>query len=339
MQLATVSLHGTTFERGQQHGARFRHKIEAAVGDLKSAHGEPGYRRAAQLARDTWPDIQAQVPAAAAELEGISAGARLAVIDTLLLSGFEFFDGAGTMGCSAVAASGPNGALVAQNWDAAPSAAEALALFLHFGANGFEQAVVGAVGGLGWVGCNRHGLAFVNNDLVLSSTGSGLPSQLVRRAILEATSVAAAIDRLKAIRHRAGRSYLLGDATGAVAGVEVSARIGARINQAESPVLHTNHALDTSIRSDEDEAALLATYPSSRHRLARLRDRLPLAITVPALAALLANRDGFPNAIAKAASAEEPTATLFSVIFDCRGRSLHLCAGAPSDNAYQQVAW
>jgi isopenicillin-N N-acyltransferase-like protein len=308
------------------------------VAELKSA-GEAGYRRAAAFALAAWPDIQAQAPMAAAELEGIADGARLALIDALLLSGFEFFDRSGAVGCSAIAAAGPSGALVAQNWDAPPSAAAGLVLFLHFGADGFERAVIGSIGGLGWVGCNRHGLAFVNNDLVLSSAGPGLPSQVVRRLILEEPSVAAATDLLQAIRHMAGRTYLLGDATGAVAGVEVSAVHVARVNQTASPVLHANHALDPEIATDEDGAALEAFYPSSRHRQSILHRKAPQRATVGSIAALLSDTEGHPDAVAKTASAREPTATLFSVIFDCGDQALHLCAGTPTANSYERVTW
>jgi isopenicillin-N N-acyltransferase-like protein len=339
MSFPTVTLHGTPFERGLQHGARFRPEIGAAVTLLKSEQGESGYRRAAVLALDAWPDIQAQAPAAAAELEGISAGAGLALVDSLLLSGFEFFERHGTVGCSAIAATGPSGALVAQNWDAALSAAVGLVLFLHFGPDGFERAIIGTIGGLGWVGCNRHGLAFVNNDLVLSSAGPGLPSQIVRRLILEETSVAAAINRLQAIRHTAGRSYLLGDATGAVSGVEVSAVHGARVNQTVSPVLHANHALDPEIATDEAGTGLEAMYPSSRHRQSVLQRKAPEQPTVESIAALLSDTEGHPDAVAKTASAREPTATLFSVLFDCGGQALHLCAGSPTVDSYERTAW
>lgn len=212
-------------------------------------------------------------------------------------------------------------------------------LFLHLGPKGFEQAIIGSYGNLGWVGCNRHGLAFVNNDLMLRSTQPGLPSQVIRRMILGQSSVMGARSLLMALPHMAGRSYLLDDAAGAVAGVEVSAHLGARINQGESPVLHTNHALDPAIQGDEDAAALRATYPSSCHRHQRLQHFKPSAFSVPAIAALLADRNCFPDSIAKAASDEEPSATLFSVIFDCGAGVLHLCTGAPSDNAYQQVRW
>jgi isopenicillin-N N-acyltransferase like protein len=339
MSLPTVTLHGTPFERGLQHGAQFRPEIGAAAAELESVPGESGYRRAAALALAAWPDIQAQAPTAAAELEGIAAGARLALIDALLLSGFEFFDCPGAVGCSAIAAAGRSGALVAQNWDAAPSAAAGLVLFLHFGQDGFERAVIGSTGCLGWVGCNRHGLAFVNNDLVLSSTGPGLPSQIVRRLILEEPSVAAATDRLQAIRHMAGRSYLLGDATGAVAGVEVSAARGASVNQTVSPVLHANHALDPKIAADEAESALEATYPSSRHRQSVLQRKAPQPATIRSIAALLSDTEGHPDAVAKTASAREPTATLFSVIFDCGVPALHLCAGTPTVDSFERMTW
>jgi len=337
--IPTIILQDTPSERGRQHGTRFRTEIAGAVAATISSHSPSEYDAARGRAARAWPLIEGHAPEVAAELRGIAEGAALEATDVLLRSGFELFAVPETIGCSAIAARGPGGALVAQNWDAPLSFATKLVLFLHFGPKGFEQAIIGSIGNLGWVGCNRHGLAFVNNDLMLRSTRPGLPSQVIRRMILGESSVMGARSLLMSIPHMAGRSYHLGDATGAVAGVEVSASLGPRINQAESPVLHTNHALDPAIAGDEDAAALHATYPSSRHRHQRLQQGKPAAFSVSAIAALLADRDGFPDSIAKAASAEEPSATLFSVIFDCGAGILHLCTGAPSENAYQQVRW
>ena len=78
---------------------------------------------------------------------------------------------------------------------------------------------------------------------MLSSATRGLPSQVVRRLILREKTVGSAVRRLRGLPHMGGRSYLLGDAAGVVAGVEVAAGVGARVNQSESPVLHTNHAV------------------------------------------------------------------------------------------------
>jgi isopenicillin-N N-acyltransferase-like protein len=184
-----------------------------------------------------------------------------------------------------------------------------------------------------------HGLAFVNNDLMLASAAPGLPSQVVRRLVLREQSVGSAVERLRALPHMAGRSYLLGDAAGAVAGVEVAAGTGARVYQVESPVLHTNHALDSDIAHEESEAVLQATYPSSRHRYEVLRRKLSPNPDVADIMSVLADEEGHPDSISKAASPSEPTATLFSVIFECSARSLLLCSGAPANHCYQRFTW
>lgn len=337
--IPVVALHGTPFERGRQHGSRFRVEIAGVIADARAKHGAASYEAARAEAAATLPVIAQRTPAIAAELNGIAAGAESDPIDVLLRSGFELFGVPAAAGCSAIAVGTPRGALVAQNWDAPVSFAPELALFLHFGPDGFEQVIIASYGALCWVGCNRHGLAFVNNDLMLATTVAGLPSQVVRRLILQERSVPAALESLQALPHMAGRSYLLGDASGAVAGVEVAARIGARVNRRGSPVLHTNHALDRDIAANESEAELQATYPSSRHRLKVLRRKLPAQPDAAAIAALLADEEGYPDSISKAASAGEPSVTLFSVIFDCGARALQLCTGAPAHHRYQRIAW
>lgn len=337
--IPVVALHGTPFERGQQHGERFRAEIAGALAAARTRHGAAAHEAARARAAAALSEIAQRAPAIAAELDGIATGAESDPVDVLLRSGFELFAVPAATGCSAIAVGIPRGSLVAQNWDAPLSFAPELVLFLHFGPDGFEQAIVASYGALCWVGCNRHGLAFVNNDLVLATTLPGLPSQVVRRLILQERSVAAALDSLQTLPHMAGRSYLLGDAAGAVAGVEVAARIGARINQRGSPVLHTNHALDGDIAADESEEGLQATYPSSRHRYDVLRRKLPTQPDAAAIGALLADEEGHPDSISKATSLGEPSATLFSIIFECGARSLLLCPGAPAHHPYQRFAW
>ena len=337
--IPVVVLYGTPFERGSQHGRRFRTEIGGAIAAARSERGPEVWQAACKQATAAMPAIDEHAPDVAAELKGIATGAGLDSIDVLLRSGFELFGPAAVAGCSALAVGTARGALVAQNWDAPVSFARELVLFLHYGPQGFELAVIASTGGLCWVGCNRHGLAFVNNDLMLATTRPGLPSQIIRRIILQERSTAGALARLKVLPHMAGRAYLLGDAAGAVAAVEVSATAGVRVNQADNPVLHTNHALASDIAADESEATLLATYPSSRHRYDVLRGKCPPRPDAAVIAALLADQEGHPDSVAKAASLREPSATLFSAIFDCGDRALFLCSGAPSDHPYQRFAW
>jgi isopenicillin-N N-acyltransferase-like protein len=146
-----------------------------------------------------------------------------------------------------------------------------------------------------------------------------------------------AVAALRALPHMAGRSYLLGDATGAIAGLEVSAGRGVRVFRGPSPILHTNHALHPDIKDDEDERALMATYPSSRHRLDVLRRVASSASSVDHVVGALQNREGFPDSICKSPSDAEGTQTSFSIIVDCGRGILQVCPGSPAEHAYYPI--
>jgi isopenicillin-N N-acyltransferase like protein len=332
-----VHLEGPPHDRGRQHGERFRDDIAAAIATLRRDHAPAAFALARERATAAWPVILGQAADIAAELQGIAEGSATELTDILLRVGFEFFDTAAPAGCTALAFKGPHGAILGQNWDAPPDAAKELALFIHFGSHGFELAVIASVGGLAWVGCNRHGLVLLNNDLMLRSRGRGLPSQVIRRMVLKEPRVETALAAMRSLPHMAGRSYLLGDAAGDVAGIEVSASAGVRVNQHASPVLHTNHALDPDIKGDEDEDALMKSYPSSRHRLEVLRRVAAGVSSMDQVGAALGNREGFPDSICKGHSQAEPTRTAFSIIADCGRRMLHVCPGLPTESAYRPI--
>jgi isopenicillin-N N-acyltransferase-like protein len=332
-----VLLEGSPFDRGRRHGERFRPEIAAALGALRRAHAPASFAAAHDKAAAAWPMILSRAPDVAAELRGIADGSATELTEILLRVGFEFFDTPASSGCSAIACKGPRGALLGQNWDAPPDADKDLALFIHIGPQGFEHAVVASVGGLGWVGCNRHGLALLNNDLMLRSRGRGLPSQIVRRIVLKEATVEDALSAMRALPHMAGRSYLLGDAAGDIAGVEVSASRGVRVNQRVSPVLHTNHALDRDIKDDEDEDALMKSYPSSRHRLEVLQQIAPGISSVGDVGVTLRNQNGFPDSICKGYSQAEPTQTAFSIIVDCGSRALYIRSASLAGHSYHPV--
>jgi isopenicillin-N N-acyltransferase like protein len=336
MQTATIPvflLHGTPFERGWMHGSALRREIRAGVAQWKREHGPKRMKAAREQARESWALLHARAPKVRAELEGLAAGCDLPALDLYLYSGFEFFGTAPQAGCTALAFDSGQGAIVAQNWDGPPEAARDLALFIHTGPDGFEMAVIATVGMLGWVGCNRHGLAFVNNDMMLDCAPDGLPSQVIRRLILAEPNVDAAVARLAELPHMGGRSYVLGDAQGGTRAVEVSPTLWIRAIEADI-VMHTNHALTADAASIENVGDLKATYPSSRLRLQALRRIVGAERTIASTAAALRNTDGLPNAICKSISPEEHTETIFSVIFDCNAREMHLCAGKPDRGTY-----
>lgn len=335
-KIPIIRLNGTPFERGRQHGRLFADGIVLAIDRNKSVRGAERWAEAKARAERSWPHLMASAEDIAQEICGIADGSGCPIMDIYLHSGFEFFLKPTPTGCSAIAASRPEGALVGQNWDAPDGADKDLVFFVHCREESPEIAVVASVGMLGWVGCNRHGLALVNNDLLLDRDEDGIPSQVIRRLILKQKDVPSAIDSLRSLRHMSGRCYLIGDATGQVIAVEVSPAAGFACVEA-SAICHTNHALIPLTQAFEDPVAQERIYPSTRQRLSIMKEWSDAFRTPADLVHLLRNRTGAPDSISKSLSAREPTQTAFSIVFDCAGKSVQLCRGRPSESDYVDI--
>lgn len=327
-----IALAGPPKARGYQHGRRFRTEIRALLEDLRRTTDPALWRSAATQIAAAMPLIAEHAPRIAEEIAGLALGSECAEADLLAHIGFEFLAGPSS-GCSAMAVAGSGeGAIVAQNWDAPPGEHKRLGLFLHVEGEERRTAILGPVGGLAWVGLNSHGLGLVNNDLLLRDRAPGLPSQIIRRLILETEQVADAEAKLHRLPHMAGRSYVLGDAAGHVAGVEVSATSGIRTLADASIVRHTNHAL-SDLAEKEDVEALSSVYPSSRERLEMLKATPPPS-NVEQVKAVLRSEANGADSVCKRASVREPTETAFSIIMETRARRLHLAMGRPTVQPY-----
>jgi predicted choloylglycine hydrolase len=338
MEMPIVVVVGTPYERGFAHGARFRNEISTILErDLRLLR-EHKLSEARGRAAATFEAIRTVSPQVAEELVGIAEGTGHTVPEIVLRSGFELFNPPSDTGCSALAVKSKSGAIVAQNWDAQPFKHSELAIFLHFSHNGFQFAVVASFGGLGFAGMNNRGVAIVNNDLILSGARDGIPSQVVRRLILEMPDVKSAAHRIASLQHMGGRSYLIGDRTGEIAAVEVSAKSGANFLPPADVQLHTNHALLPVTRDEEDTTSLFGIYPSSAARLAALQAAVAREeLNVDGVKQVLCDESGAPDAVCKTASLNEPTETAFSIVMDCFRGEIHVASGKPSINGYRSI--
>ncbi|TPK95331.1 MULTISPECIES: C45 family peptidase [unclassified Mesorhizobium] len=337
-EMPIVVLAGAPFERGVAHGSRFQGEISAILQRDLYSLPEEELSEARRRATVAFEAIRALSPQVAEELAGIAEGAGRTVPEIVLRSGFELLTPVSETGCSALVTRTRSGAIAAQNWDGLPSKHSDLALFLHFSPSGFQFAVVASFGGLGFAGMNNRGLSLVNNDLILKGSRDGIPSQVVRRVVLDLPNVKSAADRISLLPHMGGRSYLLADRTGEIAAVEVSPRSGANFLATSDIHLHTNNALLPVTRTEEDTKALLGMYPSSAARLSALRTAVErVDLSVDGVKQVLRDESGAPDAVCKTASANELTETAFSIVMDCFRGEMHLASGKPSVNAYRKI--
>jgi len=327
-----ITLRGSPKERGRQHGLKLRGMILEAFTKLRRSSDDARWNLAQARAAVCLDQLSSVAVNIVGELDGIAEATELSTLNVLLLSAFEYF-GEGQSGCTSAGLAQPGGAVVAQNWDAPAGAERHLAVFIHEGKEQHLVAVASA-GTLGWVGMNGHGLALVNNDLVLDRSQAGLPSLVIRRMMLEQNSVDGAIAILRAHPHTSGRCFLLGDAHGGLRAVEVGPSAGLT-DQALRSVVHTNHPLFPKPAMWEDVEEVARHYPSSRSRLRAAR-QFELA-DINDLASLLRDRSGAPDAICKSPSVREPTATAFSVIFDCGRREAMVAIGRPDQTDYRRI--
>ncbi|WFS03378.1 C45 family autoproteolytic acyltransferase/hydolase [Rhizobium tumorigenes] len=331
-QIPVITLRGTASERGRQHGMHLHGPIMDAYASLRASTNSADWDRACMRATPGFQALSAVCADMRAELDGMAAATGLTGLDVYLLSAFEFFI-EGKTGCTSAGIARDEGVLVAQNWDAPAGTERHLTAFIHEGPDS-HILTIASPGTLGWVGMNRHGLAFVNNDLLLDTSHVGLPSLVIRRMMLQQSSADAAIAVLRAYPHMSGRCFLVGDANGTLRVAELGPSVGVT-DRAVRSVVHTNHPLFPKPAMWEDIEAGARHYPSSR---ARLRAARQFALTgVRDLEALLRDRSGAPDAISKSPSSREQTATAFSAIFDCGRREAMIAIGRPDQAAYRRI--
>lgn len=334
---------GTPYERGTQHGTQLAQLIRERVHRSIPASLDASQR--VQLAEPWLKASEALDPELVSEMAGIAEGSDTKLEEVVLLNAFEAFDQDPTVargGCTAVAVSTEDGVVLAQNWDADEQLAIGLAVHLHRPADGLGVAVLASPGGLGWIGMNECGLALVNNDLLGGPAVPGSPSQVNRRVLLKQSDVSSALRAAGAMKHPALRSYMLADATGAVAGIEVIPQSPpATVDFSPNGMVHANHAVTPAAQTVESRELQERVYPSSVQRAHRAADLLDEsrgdADPHRRVRQLLCDHDGLPLSICRHESAAEETVSAASVVFDCRAGRAEFYLGPPCEPRAREV--
>lgn len=326
-----LELSGTARQRGRAHGETLRQEIQDRIAVTFDGTAEPD-------SAPWWSAIETNAPAIAAEMTGIAEGAGCRIDDVVLLNVFEIFSidkqaelGAGGCTVFGVARAGGQGPILAQNWDAKPSAGFALLRpHLHRGPDTLTTLVLASPGGVGWIGMNEAGVALVNADLYTRGVRVGVPSTAMRRIILAGHDRSEGLGKLKQFGAVGGRTYLVGDRCGADL-IEVHPEEAAPVYLPRTDFgwAHANHAISSRIARFEDESKV--TSPSSQQRYPRacglLEARKPTS--AEEIKELLVDHDGYPYSICAHETQQQPTVTAAAAIFDCELRSASIALGNP----------
>lgn len=350
-----LDLHGGAYERGRAQAelcaervAEVTLAVTLRVTELGPALGDPevGAWLDAQHAftRDHDPDAFVEVQGIA-EGFGIASDALFAWLyaDVIAdLAGLSSHADSATVwatpqGRCETSASGM-GPLVVKNRDVRRAQGALQCVFRHVDPEWSGQRIlcVGTLGLPGAVssGINTSGLAVADAHVGTKDHGQGwLRSLLMTRLLRECTTVAEAIAFVFRVPHAGGGALLLGDASGAVAAVDLAhGRVGAEEPEDAGFVARCGHFVTERLRGHEAAAPDDADARASHARLATLehglRD-LPRPFAQEAIRTLMSRHGDSASAALCRHDERHDVTTASCAIHDCRAPALHISLGPP----------
>ena len=294
------------------------------------------------------------------EIRGIAEGANLAYEDVLAINvRTEVMYAAKarnaamtlprTLECTAFAAVPPSEAmpvLIGQNWDWKTHAAETTVVLETDAEDGPRFVTVVEAGLLAKAGFNAAGIGVVTNALVTDQDLGvpGVPYHVLLRAILDATTPAAALATLQRATRSSSAHYLVAHRDHLALGVEATPGGFADLHLTQPDhrgvVLHTNHLTHPRVRHVDVGVWLM---PDSVFRLQRADRWLDQhdPFDSATYESLLSDHAGHPTGVCchpdLSAIAPEQDSTVFSLVMDLGAMTMRLADGRPCENDYRTL--
>ena len=348
-EIVPLSVTGSPYERGLAT-SRAGHSLKAEVRH-RIALAESFLAGEEEWLRRQWQCQLTHVPDVCEQIEGLAAGfdvtvealfgmhIRYAIEDRRTAAAAE------EEGCSAFAVrSAPGRVLVSKNRDNPPYFAP-LQLLLRQSDPAWAGRETVAVGSFGSApaassGMNSDGFCMADTAVRTADLGFGVLRYYLMEALLSrCRTVADAVAFIRSVPHVGGGNLILGDATGAMAAVEiVHSRVHVEEDAGRGWVARTNHHTEPDLARRLMERLGTDRPQNSEGRLAFLQESLAPGVagwTETDCAALLASHGlrGHP-----ALCRHTPdTITLSGVVFDAAGRSLLQSQGSPCGGDWRRV--
>lgn len=247
-------------------------------------------------------------------------------------------------GCTAVASGGPGGAVVAKNRDYRPEHVALQKVFRHedpaWGGRSFL--CVGSLGSPGNFssGMNSDGLAVADTASRVTAHAVGMHRYfLLTWLLVHCRSVAEALAAIAAMPHAGSGLLVLGDATGAVAAVELGPGHAVGIEaRAAGSVARSNHfllAATAGFNLDTPETRAASCHSEGRAAALAALVAPDARLAPEAAAALLARHAGDGASFCRHGGADVST-TISCAVWDTAARALRFAAGTPCNARWQR---
>lgn len=351
-EIPHIELTGTPHQRGVAYGdaaaSRVRRSVEA-YRSVFSALAGWDWDRVVDEAMRYEPAIEAFGPSYLEEMKGIAEGADLEYGDILAINtrtevmfAAKARKATGRGECSAFGVlpsrSADGHLLIGQNWDWLVHCFDTVVILEVEQEDLPNYLTVVEAGLLAKTGMNSAGLGVVTNALVTTDDRGepGIPYHVMLRALMDATTLSAALATLQAGNRSSSANYLIGHRDGVCLDVEAAPGDFSRIfllQPDDGMLLHTNHFI--SPRFDGTDVSIWA-MPDSPVRLQRLQslvDGHAEPIDVQTVGAWLGDHVNYPAGVCchpdTTLPETEQDATVVSAIMDVTEGRMWIADGHP----------
>lgn len=314
-----VEVSGPPLRRGELHGEAARDRIALSVEHYREHVGRLGFGtgRIEETCQSFLPELRAWAPDLVEEMEGIAAGANLALTDVVLLNartevlqiaeraaGVVDDEPDGCTGAVILPEATAAGAVIhGQNWDWKAICAET-SIVLHVKRDdGPDFLTFTEAGGLARSGLNAAGISITANYLECDRDyrSIGIPLPLIRRRVLEAEHYAMAL-KVVAITPKSGSNNMtVAHSGGEAVNFECAPDEAFPIFPEEGIFVHANHWIGPAALAKVRETGLVSV-PDSLYRDRRVRRHLATksgSITAEDLKEALFDDFGSPYAVCR----------------------------------------
>ncbi len=359
-ELREITLTGTGFELGLQHGKLLKKEIGEIVGKWKKNTSDMMGRDANivlaeffQYAQFT-AAIQKWTPDLYEEIRGIAQGSGQQMNDIMVFNLLDEFwvyqDNISNHHCSGIGVPALNGnsAYIAQNMDI-ESYTDGYQVLMRLTRTDSrpEQLILTHPGLIALNGMNETGIGACMNTLMqLKASNTGLPVAFIVRRILNSTGKEDLLHFIQSVPHASGQNYIIGIG-GEVFDFEASANKVIRFDpqNANGTIYHTNHPLanddvkDWFKKFDPNSIDAIDPGKSNSHiRLAAVQKRVKDAASVDdiLIKKTLRSKDDKDNPVCRAP--KNGGFTFGSVIMTLTGVPfLQVTAGPPDESEYKKI--
>ncbi|TEU13326.1 MAG: hypothetical protein E3J21_18925 [Anaerolineales bacterium] len=359
-EIPLITIGGTPYEMGRQHGLQVVHLrpliVEAIKARFAQIKSDGPDERFESLVRETTEVLREVDPPI---LEMIRGQAEALELDFDILLRYDLVSylredlitrraaNSADEGCTTWAAVGSataNGEpLLVKNRDYRPEHLPLQVLATATPAVGYRYIYGSSAGSPGVFnsGLNERGLAIADTSVHSTDIGPGLPDYSLMMHILEEhDTVCSALDYASSAPRMGRNNLILADAGGDVAVVELGYHHFAIVKARNSIVVNTNHFVSPRLKESFVDCTPTPVKGNSFHRYALVRRELEAArgsIDVALAQRLMATHAGPLASICRHLELDGRLATIATTIYQPARRALRFCHGYPCQSSYQTI--